>query len=52
MGHPIKEQVIRQRLNWFRRAHEVCSLSDTCVYFGILRKTSTYNWGMSFGEVD
>ena len=43
MGHPIREQRIRQRLNWFRKAQELGSVTDACVFFGISRKTY-YKW--------
>lgn len=43
MAHLIREQVIRQRLNWFRKAQELGSITDACVFFGISRKTY-YKW--------
>ena len=43
MGHPIREQRIRQRLNWFRKAQEFGSVTDACTFFGISRKTY-YKW--------
>jgi len=43
VGHPIREQRIRQRLNWFRKAQELGSVTDACVFFGISRKTY-YKW--------
>ncbi len=43
MPHVIGEQRIRQRLNWFRKAQELGSVSDACVFFGISRKTY-YKW--------
>jgi len=41
--HVIREQRIRQRLNWFRKAQEFGSVTDACVFFGIFRKTY-YKW--------
>jgi hypothetical protein len=41
--HVIREQRIRQRLNWFRKAQELGSVTDACVFFGISRKTY-YKW--------
>ena len=43
MSHVIREQVIRQRLNWFRKAQELGSVTDACCFFGISRKTY-YKW--------
>ena len=43
MPHVIREQRIRQRLNWFRKAQELHSVTDACVFFGISRKTY-YKW--------
>ena len=43
MPHVIREQRIRQRLNWFRKAQELGSVTDACVFFGISRKTY-YKW--------
>ena len=43
MAHLIREQRIRQRLNWFRKAQELHSVTDACVFFGISRKTY-YKW--------
>ena len=43
MGHLIREQRIRQRLNWFRKAQEFGSVTDACTFFGISRKTY-YKW--------
>ena len=43
MGHLIKEQCIRQRLNWFQKARELGSVTDACCFFGISRKTY-YKW--------
>lgn len=39
MPHLIREQRIRQRLNWFQKAQELGSVNDACVSFGISRKT-------------
>lgn len=39
MPHLIREQVIRQRLNWFRKAQALGSFTGACVVFGISRKT-------------
>lgn len=39
MPHLIREQRIRQRLNWFRKAQEFGSVADAYGFFGILRKT-------------
>jgi transposase InsO family protein len=41
--HHIREQLIRQRLNWFRKARELGSVTDACGFFGISRKTY-YKW--------
>ncbi len=43
MSHVLVEQRNRQRLNWFRKALELCSVTEACVFFGIFRKTY-YNW--------
>ena len=43
MPHGIREQRIRQRLTWFRKAQELRSVTDACVFFGISRKTY-YKW--------
>ena len=43
MPHVIREQRIRQRLNWFRKAQELGPVTDVCVFFRISRKTS-YKW--------
>ncbi|MBI3779479.1 MAG: transposase, partial [candidate division NC10 bacterium] len=43
MAYVIREQRIRQRLNWFRKAQEFRSVTDACVFFGISRKTY-YKW--------
>ena len=40
MAHLIREQVIRPRLNWFRKAQEPGSVTDACVFFGIFQRTS------------
>jgi hypothetical protein len=42
--HVIREQRIRQRLNWFRKAQELGSVTDACVFFGISRKTYDKWW--------
>ena len=44
MPHAIMEQRIRQRLNWFRRAQELGSVTDASVFFGISRKTYCKWW--------
>jgi len=43
VAYVIREQRIRQRLNWFRKAQELRSVTDACVFFGISRKTY-YKW--------
>lgn len=43
MPHHIREQLIRQRLNWFQKARELRSVTQACVFFGISRKTY-YKW--------
>jgi transposase InsO family protein len=43
VAHLIREQRIRQRLNWFRKAQELHSITDACCFFGISRKTY-YKW--------
>lgn len=43
MPHRIREQRIRHRLNWFRKAQALGSVTDACVFFGISRKTC-YKW--------
>ncbi|MDD5559379.1 IS481 family transposase [Candidatus Methylomirabilis sp.] len=43
MPHLIREQRIRQRLNWFQKARELGSVTDACCFFGISRKTY-YKW--------
>lgn len=43
MEYAIKEQVMRQRLNGFRKAQEPGSVTAACVFFGISRKTY-YKW--------
>lgn len=43
MPHLIREQRIRQRLNWFHKAQELGSITDACCFFGISRKTY-YKW--------
>ena len=43
MAHPIREQRIRQRLNWFRKVQALGSVTDACTFFGISRKTY-YKW--------
>ncbi len=48
MGHPIREQVIRQWLNWFRKAQELGSVTDACTFFGISRKTYYKLWWSSW----
>ena len=40
MAHLTRGQVIRQRLNWFRKAQEPDSVTDACVFFGVFQKTS------------
>ena len=39
MAHLTREQVIRQRLNWFHNAQELHSVTDACTFFGISGKT-------------
>lgn len=43
MPHLIREQRIRQRLNWFQKARALGSVTDACCFFGISRKTY-YKW--------